>query len=104
MKIILDENVPLPLGRFFPGHEVSTVQREGWAGAQNGDIIGLVDGVFDVLVLADKNLRYQQNLQHRRAALVELPANRWPLLKLIAAKITGAVERATPGSYTVVEM
>lgn len=54
-------------------------QREGRAGVENGDLLKLVDGVFDVMVLADKNLRYQQNLASRRIAFVELPRNRWPI-------------------------
>jgi hypothetical protein len=62
-----------------------------------------VDQRFDVLVLADKNLRYQQNLTTRTIALVELPTNRWPLLKQIAPRIVHAAERATPGSYTIIE-
>ncbi len=103
MKVIFDENVPLPLQQFLAGHEVTTVQFEGWAGFENGELIRLVDGKFDVLVLADKNLRYQQNLSSRPIALVELPTNRWPALKLLAGKITGAVNHAKPSSYTIVE-
>jgi predicted nuclease of predicted toxin-antitoxin system len=103
MKIIFDENVPLPLRQFFPAHTVTTVQQEGWAGVENGEIIALVDERFDVLLLADKNLRYQQNLLNRKIALVELPTNRWPVLRQIAPLIVRAVELAKPSSYTVVE-
>lgn len=102
MRIIFDENVPLPLRDFLPGHTVTTVQLEGWAGVENGEILRHVDGVFDVLVLADKNLRYQQNLTTRRIALVELPTNRWPALQALATQIADAVDRAQPSSYTVV--
>ena len=97
MRIIFDENVPLPLRQFFPSHEVTSVQLEGWAGIENGDLIRQVEHRFDVLILADKNLRYQQNLSTRTIALVELPTNRWPLLRQIAARIVQAAERATPG-------
>jgi hypothetical protein len=62
VRVILDENGPIQTGQFLIGHEVTTVQREGWAGISNGDLLDLVDGAFDVMVLADKNLRYQQNL------------------------------------------
>ena len=72
MRVILDENVPIQAGQFLKGHDVTTVQREGWAGIENGDLLNLVDGAFDVMVLADKNLRYQQNLAARRIAFVEL--------------------------------
>ncbi len=103
MKVIFDENVPLPLQQFLAGHTVTTVQLEGWAGIGNGELLKLVDGRFDVLVLADKNLRYQQELKQRRVALVELPTNRWPVLKSLAQEIARAVENSTPGGYTTVK-
>ena len=103
MRVILDENVPIQTARFLIGHDVTTVQREGWAGIENGDLLNLVDGHFDVMVLADKNLRYQQNLSSRRIALVELPTNRWPLLERMAAKIAEAVASARPGAYIQLE-
>ena len=59
MTIIFDENVPLPLRQFLAGREITTVQLEGWTGVQNGELISRIDGRFDVLILADKNLRYQ---------------------------------------------
>jgi hypothetical protein len=79
------------------------VQREGWAGIENGDLLNLVDGRFDVMVLADKNLRYQQNLASRRIALVELPSNRWPILQKMAIQIAEAVNNARPGAYISLE-
>ena len=69
----------------------------------NGELIRRVEGVFDVLLLADKNIRYQQNLSGRRIALVELPTNRWPILRPIIPRIADAVNRAKPGSYTIIE-
>jgi hypothetical protein len=104
MRIIFDENVPWPLRRFFVGHSVTSVQLEGWRGIENGEIIRLVDGRFDVLLLADKNLRYQQNLAERKVALVELPTNRWPLLQQIAPRILAAVESSEPASYIIVDL
>jgi hypothetical protein len=79
------------------------VQREGWAGIENGDLLNLVDGRFDVMVLADKNLRYQQNLASRRIALVELPSNRWPILQKMAIQNAEAVNNARPGAYISLE-
>jgi hypothetical protein len=42
----------------------------------NGDLLRPADGSFDVFVVADKNMRYQQNLGGRHIAIVELPTNR----------------------------
>jgi hypothetical protein len=103
VKILFDENVPRPMRTFFPVDEVLTVQESGWAGFSNGDLLGKIDKAFDVFVIADKNMRYQQNLQARTIAIVELPTNRWPILQLIAPRIVKAVHDALKGSYTVIE-
>jgi hypothetical protein len=63
MKIILDENMPRPLKNHLVGHILTTVQQEGWGGIANGELIALIDGVFDVFITSDQNLRYQQNLK-----------------------------------------
>jgi hypothetical protein len=36
MRVLLDECLPRKLGRLLVGHEVSTVQKAGWAGVVNG--------------------------------------------------------------------
>lgn len=103
MRVIFDENVPAPLRRYLPGHTVTTVPEQGWAGISNGELVRRVADGFDVLLLADKNLRYQQNLKSRRIALIELPTNRWPLLEKLAPRIAAAVDHASAGSYTIID-
>ena len=103
MKVIFDENVPWPLRRFLTDYAVTSVQREGFGGKGNGDLLNLLDGNFDVFILCDKNLRYQQNLLGRKIAIIELPTNRWPLLVNLESAIVGAVGSASTGSYQLIE-
>ena len=70
---------------------------------QNGALIQAIDGLFDILLLADKNMRYQQNLAERRIAIIELPTNRWPALQAKLAAIQAAIENARPGSYQIID-
>ena len=35
----------------------------GWSGRQNGELLQLAAGRFDLFVTADQNLQYQQNLR-----------------------------------------
>jgi hypothetical protein len=83
VRILLDENIPHPLMRYLPGHEVATVQSRGWRGILNGELLRIADESFDVFILADKNMRYQQNMDGRRIVIIELPTNRWPLSLLL---------------------
>ena len=99
MKVILDENVPEPLKGILPNHTVTTVQEQELAGTVNGALLARLEGVFDVFVTADKNLRYQQNLSGRQLAILELPTNRLPLLRPLFPRITAAVDAMRPGDY-----
>ena len=62
MRILLDEDLPRRLAAMLVGHEVSTVQRRGWAGIKNGELLGLAAAEFDVFLTMDGNLEFQQNL------------------------------------------
>jgi len=98
-KIILDENLPQPLRHCFPNHDIVTIQYQGWSGIQNGELIQLIDGVFDVLLTADKNLRYQQNITVRKIAIIELPFTRMDLLEPLIEKIEAAINNSSIGDY-----
>jgi hypothetical protein len=104
VRILLDENVPHPLMRFLSGHEVSTVQGLGWRGILNGELLRIAEESFDVFILADKNMRYQQRMDGRQIAIIELPTNRWPLLQPLAPQITAAVQNAQVGEYIIVDL
>ena len=52
----------------------------------------------------DKNTRYQQNLARRRIAIVVLKEQRWPIVRNHVERVVLAVNAATPGSYTEVEI
>ena len=104
MRILLDENVPHPLMRFLSEHEVSTVQSRGWRGILNGELLQIAEELFDVFILADKNMRYQQNMDGRRIATIELPTNRWPLLLPLAPRISAVVQNARAGEYIIVDL
>jgi hypothetical protein len=57
-----------------------------------------------VLLTADKNMRYQQNLTGRRIALVVLSTPQWPLVKLHLDKIAAVVDAVAPGGFAEVDI
>lgn len=59
----------------------------------------LIDGRYDVFVTADKNLRYQQNLDDRQISIIEVPFNDSAKLLPLAPGIIRAIEQSLPGSY-----
>ena len=78
----------------------STTQRMGWAGMANGDLLVLAEGAgFEVFIVADKNLRYQQNLSSRSIAILELWTNHRPTLEKHFDEIRAAVQHIGPAEY-----
>ena len=101
--VILDENLPQLLRHHLADFDVVTVQYQGWAGIQNGELISLIDGKFDVFLTADQNLRYQQNLKGRKIAIVELPFIRRADIPYFVERIGAAIISAKVGDYIQIE-
>lgn len=99
MKIILDENLPKALKRYLSAYNVTTVQEQGWSGVKNGELIARIEGLYDVFITSDKNIKYQQNLTGRIIAILELPTNRLKVLETLIDKILVEVESISPGVY-----
>ena len=106
MKVLIDECSPRALKRYLTdhGHECLTVQEAGWSGKQNGALLSLAEGAFDVLVTLDTNLRYQQNLAGRRIAILILQSssNRLKYLHKHFPECILALERIKPGETILV--
>jgi hypothetical protein len=82
MKVLLDECVPEQDRNALSLHSVFTVKEMGWRRYKNGELLAAVEkGGFDLFIVADKNLRHQQNLTHFRIAILELWTNHRPTLE-----------------------
>jgi hypothetical protein len=105
MLILFDHVTPKGVARFLSGHTVIRAKDRGWDTLSNGDLLEAAERAgFDVVVTADRSMRYQQNLEGRRIALVVLSTPRWPIVKLHLEKIAAAVNTAAAGSYIEVEL
>lgn len=105
MRVLLDQGTPAPIRRSLEGHEVRTSREQGWSRFANGELLKAAeDAGFDVLLTTDQNMRYQQNLKGPKIAIVVLGKARWRLIKVALAQVSVAVNAATPGSYTEVEI
>lgn len=104
MKILLDECVPIQVRLALPQHEVTTAQKMGWSGISNGELLSRAEQEnFQAFILADKNLRYQQNLSNRKIAILELWTNHRPTLEKHFPAIRAAVDKLSPGEYLILQ-
>ena len=59
---------------------------------------------FEVFLTTDKNMRYQQNMAGRTIAVVVIGVQQWPALQPHVARVVAAVNAATPGGFTDVDI
>lgn len=104
MRVLLDECVPWPIHEGLADHECSSVQRRGWAGRRNGDLLGAAEAEFDVFLTSDQNFTYQQNLRGRRVGVVVRATNDLRRLRAAADVIALAVSSVRPGDVRVVDV
>jgi NAD/NADP transhydrogenase alpha subunit len=101
----LNQGVPRGLTASLRGHEVTEARKLKWERISNGELLELAEGAgFDLLLTTDKNVRYQQNLADRKISIVVLENSPWWLVRQHLDAIAAAVNAATPGSYTEVEI
>jgi predicted nuclease of predicted toxin-antitoxin system len=76
MRLLLDECLPRKLKPLFGehGYECLTIREAGFAGKENGELLALAEGQFDVLITIDKNIHYQQNIRGRNIAILIMRA------------------------------
>ena len=105
MLILFDQVTPAGVARFLTGHTVVKAKDRGWHTLSNGDLLTVAEQAgFDMVITADRNMRYQQNLEGRRITLVILSTPQSPIVKLHANKIAAVVNGAASGSYVEIDL
>lgn len=97
--------MPRQLRRDLAEFEIRTVQEEGWSSVQNGELLRRASEMFDVLVTADKNLQYQQNIPQFDIGVVVVAAadTRLPQLRAMIPQLRIAIASVTAGSTITVK-
>jgi predicted nuclease of predicted toxin-antitoxin system len=104
-RILFDVNIPRPLARLLTRHNVELADQLGWRELTNGDLLSAAEKAgFDLMLTADTNLRYQQNLSGRRISIIALSTNAWPIIRDNVQTIAEALDAAAPGYYADVSL
>jgi hypothetical protein len=105
MLVLFDHSTPAPLRHALKAHVVVEAIERGWERLGNGALLDAAEAAaFEILVTADKNMRYQQNLAGRKIAVVVLGNAQWPVLRNHVDRVVVALNGAKPGSYIEVEI
>ena len=105
MRILFDQGTPVPLRDSLSQHEVATAFERGWSRLKNGELLDAAElEGFGILVTTDSKLKSQQNLAARSIAIVVLLSTSWPRIARATHAVVAAVDGASPGTYTEVEI
>jgi hypothetical protein len=105
LKVLFDVNVPRRLRGLLLDDEVSTAQEEGWATLENGELLRAAEQAgFDVMITADQNIAYQQNLSLRNIAIIVLPTNDWSVLKYAGHEISAVIHAAKIKNFQILKI
>jgi predicted nuclease of predicted toxin-antitoxin system len=104
VKVLLDECVPARLGPLLADHSVTTVQRRGWAGIKNGDLLALAEKEFDAFITVDRKISIQQDLTKFKIPVLLLRAqtNRLDDLRPLVPELLQTLGHVTAGAVTTV--
>jgi hypothetical protein len=104
VKVLMDVCTPVQVAGALAGHEVHTAARMGWRELENGQLLDAAEASgFDLLIICDKNMRYQQNFGRRKLAILELWTNHRPTLERHYPLIAANAEAARAGEYRIVD-
>jgi hypothetical protein len=100
LRVLIDESLPVELAAELHGHDVVTVHKQGWLRLRNGVLLrAAVDAGFAVILTADGDLRYQQNLKRIGIAAVVVTRvhNRIEDLRPLVPRILAAIDKVGVG-------
>lgn len=97
--------MPRGIARHLLGHTVTQAKERGWERLTNGDLCAAAElAGFDMLLTADKNMRFQQNLSGRKIVIVVNGKSPWLLVRAHLDKIAVVVDAAASGSFAEVDI
>lgn len=99
MRILLDECLPRELADELSGHDVRTVQQEGWAGLENGELLQRAAATFAIFLTVDKRIHSTHLLPKTLAVItIRAKSNRIQTLRPLVPDILRALEGLRPGT------
>ncbi len=105
MRVLLDNNIDRRFSRLLTGHDAVHARQVGWEDLHNGDLIAAAElEGFAVLITADKNLRYQQNLKGRTISIITLNSILvdFPGIQPLVPQVLAALENLPQGAFITI--
>lgn len=106
MKILLDNNVHVRLGKQIHGHEIWHARDKKWCHLSNGMLISAAEQEgFGVLITCDKNLIFQNHIESKSLSVVVLNSRyqNWGSMLSLVPHLTSILQHELePGKVYIV--
>lgn len=105
MRVLVDQCLPRHLAAELTGHDATTVRAQRWLGLRNGVLLrAAVDAGFDVFIINDSSIEFQQNVKRIGIAVIALIGfrNRIQNLRPIVPRIIDELMRIEPGQVIAI--
>ncbi len=98
--------MPVQLKAALARHVVKSVNDKdvGWKNIKNGALLDAIEGAFDLLVTADRNMYAQQRLSGRNFSSLVLPTNKLKDVLALGDRIAEIVDGTSVGAYVTLEI
>ncbi len=85
---------------------MTTVDRQGWKGKRNGELLEQAAETFDVLVTMDKGFEYQQNISEYAIGVIIISArsNKLQDVQPIMLEVNQVIRDVQPGKVIHVKV
>ncbi len=99
MRILFDQGTPVPLRNHLIGHVIETAFERGWSTLENGALLAVAEGSFDLFITTDQKLPYQQNLAGRKLSVLVLKTTSWARIQKTIPQILQAIDSLSSGQF-----
>lgn len=104
MRLLFDHKLPRKLRQHFPLQQVSLTKELGWQQYSNGELLGLAQTEFDVLLTVDANIYHQQKVALYSITVIVLRVydNRYESIVPLLPEVMRLLEEVQPGEIRYV--
>jgi hypothetical protein len=105
MLVLFDQSTPAPLRLHLSAHTVTEARERGWDRLANADLLNAAEAAgFEVFPDSGQKPSLPTKPGGRQIAIVVIGNAQWRVLRYYVERVVSAVDAATPGSYTEVDI
>jgi hypothetical protein len=104
VRVLFDQGAAVPLRVSLPQPEVSTAYERGWSKLKNGELLDAAEREGLECLSRPTQASAINRISALDIGIVCLLSTSWPRIQRVVGTVVSAINAASPGSYTEVEI